>query len=235
MAVNSDPDQFGLAVVNPRNYFLESLKNIFVKEGIIINKATINKSTKNYEFEKNLTNIKSETLEVLVTKVNQESNNLVAESLLKLLANNGKNKSSLEVLEEALTKLGINPNSYQLKDGSGLSRQNLVTPEALVTTLRLMAKTSEAQTYRQSLAIAGVNGTLKNRFQETPIQGILQAKTGTITGTSALSGYLTTPDYSDVVLSIIVNQSEVPVSELREAIDTIIVLLGQLKKCDSTQ
>lgn len=137
----------------------------------------------------------------------------------------------MQGLKETLTQLGVNPTSYQLKDGSGLSRQNLVTPEALVTTLRLMAKTPEAQTYRQSLAIGGVNGTLKNRFQATPIQGIVQAKTGTLMGTSTLSGYLQPLNYPELVFSIMVNQSEVSLPELRQGIDDIIILLSQLKKC----
>ncbi|HAC62436.1 MAG TPA: D-alanyl-D-alanine carboxypeptidase/D-alanyl-D-alanine-endopeptidase [Cyanothece sp. UBA12306] len=231
LAVDSQPDIFGLAVVNPRNYFLESLKNIFIQEGITINNSTISEAKNNDYYGSKLTSIKSEKLAVLISKTNQESNNIFAESLLKLLADNNEDISKLEGLEETLTQLGVDPNSYQLKDGSGLSRQNLVTPSALVTTLRLMSETREAQTYRESLAIGGVKGTLKNRFKETSIEGNLQGKTGTLTGSSTLSGYLTSPNYSDLVFSIMVNQSDVPVSEIREAIDSIILRLGQIKKC----
>lgn len=231
LAVNSEPDQFGLAVVNPNTYFLETLKTTLIREGIGVNLATINQSKKDSNADQKITELESEKLDKLVKKINQDSHNLYAESLFNLLANNRVNQSKLQGLKETLTQLGVNPTSYQLKDGSGLSRQNLVTPEALVTTLRLMAKTPEAQTYRQSLAIGGVNGTLKNRFQATPIQGIVQAKTGTLMGTSTLSGYLQPLNYPELVFSIMVNQSEVSLPELRQGIDDIIILLSQLKKC----
>ena len=94
-----------------------------------------------------------------------------------------------------------------------------------------MAKTSEAENYRQSLALAGVNGTLKTRFRDSIIEGNFQGKTGTMSGIYGLSGYLTTSSYSPLAISIIVNQSEVTISETREAIDSIVILLGKLIKC----
>jgi D-alanyl-D-alanine carboxypeptidase/D-alanyl-D-alanine-endopeptidase (penicillin-binding protein 4) len=136
----------------------------------------------------------------------------------------------LKELKTALTQLGVNPNSYILVDGSGLSRHNLISPEALVQTLRLMANSPTASFYRASLAVAGESGTLKNRFI-TPNRVILQAKTGTLSGVSALSGYVEVPNYEPLVFSIIVNQSDLSAPKVRSAIDEIVLLLNRLRRC----
>lgn len=183
------------------------------------------------KLENELMKIDSEPLTILLAKVNQDSNNLFAEALLRILSNRSEHHTGLEIVRESLTELGVDPDSYILQDGSGLSRQNLVSPEALVQTLRLMAKTPDAEIYRESLAVAGVSGTLKKRFLDTPIQGNLQGKTGTISGVSALSGYLKIPNYQPLVFSIIVNQSTQPTSALRQAIDELILLLSNLRNC----
>jgi serine-type D-Ala-D-Ala carboxypeptidase/endopeptidase (penicillin-binding protein 4) len=137
----------------------------------------------------------------------------------------------LKELKTALTQLGVNPNSYILADGSGLSRHNLISPEALVQTLRLMANSPAASIYRASLPVAGESGTLKNRLKNTPNRVILQAKTGTLSGVSALSGYVEVPNYEPLVFSIIVNQSDLSAAKLRSATDEIVLLLNRLRRC----
>jgi D-alanyl-D-alanine carboxypeptidase/D-alanyl-D-alanine-endopeptidase (penicillin-binding protein 4) len=85
--------------------------------------------------------------------------------------------------------------------------------------------------YRASLPVAGKSGTLKNRFRNTPAEGIVQAKTGTMTGVVSLSGYVNTPNYQPLVFSIIVNQTEQPATVVRQGMDEVVVLLTQLKRC----
>jgi D-alanyl-D-alanine carboxypeptidase/D-alanyl-D-alanine-endopeptidase (penicillin-binding protein 4) len=137
----------------------------------------------------------------------------------------------LKQLKATLTGLGVDPETYVLVDGSGLSRHNLVSPEAIAQTLQLMAQTPQARVYRASLPVAGISGTLKNRFRNTAAQGHLQAKTGGMTGVSALSGYLDVPGYQPLVFSIIVNQSDQSFMTLRQAIDEIVLLLTRLRSC----
>jgi D-alanyl-D-alanine carboxypeptidase/D-alanyl-D-alanine-endopeptidase (penicillin-binding protein 4) len=79
------------------------------------------------------------------------------------------------------------------------------------------------------LAVAGRSGTLKMRFKGTIVEGNLWAKSGTLTGVSALSGYLNPPNYQPIVFSILVNQS--PSTNLRQEIDQIILLFSQLSPC----
>ena len=222
LAIDSQPDTFGLTIIDPANYFLSSLKNALEKEGIQVNNTQIMIDHQNNNELQKIASIKSETLEEIIKKANQDSNNLYAESLLNLLADN---------LASSLTTIGINEEGYSLKDGSGLSRHNLITPNTLVTLLRLMANTEEGSIYRNSLAMSGVSGTLKNRLKNTVLEGKIQAKTGTLSGTSTLSGYLNPPNYPSLVFSIMVNQSPLPASDLREIIDRILLTLGQLQPC----
>jgi D-alanyl-D-alanine carboxypeptidase/D-alanyl-D-alanine-endopeptidase (penicillin-binding protein 4) len=91
-----------------------------------------------------------------------------------------------------------------------------------------MAQTPQAAAYRASLPTAGITGTLGHRFRNTVAQGNLQAKTGTMNGVSALSGYLDIPGPQLLVFSIMVNQSDQSVATLRQAIDEIVLLLTRL-------
>ncbi|MFW6359777.1 MAG: D-alanyl-D-alanine carboxypeptidase/D-alanyl-D-alanine-endopeptidase [Chroococcales cyanobacterium] len=231
LAADAKPDIWGMAVGNPADYFLETLRQTLLTEGITVNQSQI-QTTVGVPLSSELVALESDTLAELVTKTNKESNNLYSESLLNLLDSLDSSQSGVNVLEETLTELGVNPNSYSIVDGSGLSRHNLVSPEAIVQTLQLMAQTPEGEIYRNSLPMAGIDGTLKWRFQDTASQGNVQAKTGTMTGVSALSGYLNASNYQPLVFSIMVNQSDQSARIQREAIDEIVSLLQGLRRCN---
>jgi len=147
------------------------------------------------------------------------------------ISSNNQDEIGLKELKVVLTKLGVNANGFMLVDGSGLSQKNLVSPEVFVQTLRLMAKSPMAAIYRDSLPVAGVSGTLKARFKHTLAEGIVQAKTGYLTGASALSGYVDVPNFESVVFSIIVNTSDLSGGELGKAMDEMVLLLTRLKRC----
>ncbi len=231
LAVDADPESFGLAILDPAEYFLQHFRRVLAAEGISVNRASVASNAGTTE-ERELAVVESPPLAVLLNQTNQESNNLYAEVLLRSLSSDANSNSAdigLEALRATLTDLGVDPESYVLVDGSGLSRRNLVSPEAIAQTLKLMAQTPQGTVYRASLPIAGVSGTLKRRFRNTAAQGNLQAKTGTLTGVSALSGYLDVPNYQPLVFSIMVNQSDQSVETLRQAIDEIVLLLTRLR------
>ncbi len=232
LAIDSGLDTWEIAVLDPLKYFQDSFRVLLLNQGIY----TINEiNTNNIIIETNLGDeiavIKSDSLTNLINITNQESNNLFAESLIQILKAELKTETGPEALTQVLTELGVNPEGYKLADGSGLSRHNLITPSALVETLKLMAQIPEADIYQNSLPLGGVSGTLKRRFLNIPEQGIVRAKTGTLTGVSALSGYLYGPHYEPLVFSIIVNQSEQSSSILRQGIDEIVLLLMNLRSC----
>ena len=87
------------------------------------------------------------------------------------------------------------------------------------------------QYFRKSLAIAGVDGTLTNRFKNTAAQGLLQAKTGTLTGAIALSGYVNPSNYSEVIFSIMINNNNLTTKETQQYTDAIALLLTRLEPC----
>ena len=241
LAVDAEPESFGLAILEPAEYFLQHFQRVLAAEGISVVKASV-VSNVGTTGEREVAAVESPPLSVLLVETNQESNNLYAESLLRTLqasakrspdadANSDSADIGLNELKATLTELGVDPESYVLADGSGLSRQNLVSPKAIAQTLKLIAQTKEAAVYRASLPVAGISGTLRRRFKNTAAQGNLQAKTGTLTGVSALSGYLNVPSYQPLVFSIIVNQSDQSTETLRQAIDEIVLLLTRLRSC----
>jgi len=239
LAIDSEPQSFGLAVLDPGEYFIQHFQNALAAEGITVGQAFVVSSTPVGD-ERELAAVESPTLATLLLETNQESNNLYAEVLLRSLgtkvggagirtvSTDSTAKKGLNLVKATLTELGIDPESYVLVDGSGLSRQNLVSPEAIAQTLKLMAQTPQAAAYRASLPTAGITGTLGHRFRNTVAQGNLQAKTGTMNGVSALSGYLDIPGPQLLVFSIMVNQSDQSVATLRQAIDEIVLLLTRL-------
>lgn len=235
LTTNSEPYLINLPVVDPNYYFLRRFRSALATEKITLGQTLIVNGGVNQE---EIAFVESPPLSELLMETLQNSNNLYAEALLRALAvkkTRVKNQTSadvgLEVVKASLTKLGVDPANYILVDGSGLSRRNLVTPQAFVQTLRGMARTPTAYIYRASLPVAGKSGTLKNRFQDTPAEGIVQAKTGTLTGVVSLSGYMNAPKYEPLVFSIIVNQSDQSATVVREAIDEVVVLLTQLQRC----
>jgi D-alanyl-D-alanine carboxypeptidase/D-alanyl-D-alanine-endopeptidase (penicillin-binding protein 4) len=169
--------------------------------------------------------IRSKSLQDWIAVTNLRSNNFYAETLFKYVG--GTN-----VIKDALTQLGVDASGYRIADGSGLSRRNLVTPQTLVTVLKAIYSTPAKDAFMSSLPVAGISGTLKNRLRKTPAQGAIHAKTGTLKGVRALSGYLDHPEYGTMVFSIIGNHSSSQGKALVKAIDEIVVRLSLLSPCD---
>ncbi|MBF2065125.1 MAG: D-alanyl-D-alanine carboxypeptidase/D-alanyl-D-alanine-endopeptidase [Calothrix sp. C42_A2020_038] len=235
LPVNANPFTLTLPVVDPNYFFLRRFRVALASEGITLGETAVETSGATTQ---EIAAIESPTLGELAVKTNVDSNNLYAESLLNALAVRQARKPrqttsavGLEVLKTTLTQLGVNPTSYFIVDGSGLSRKNLISPEALVQMLQAMAKAPTASIFRASLPIAGRTGTLRARFRGTPAEGIVVAKTGTVGGVVSLSGYISTPNYEPLVFSVIVNQTEQPARVLRQAVDEMVVTMTQLKRC----
>ncbi len=236
--VGSEPDTASIAVSKPTEHFLQRFQKILTTAGINVGKIKIG-SSKGHENEQELAAIDSPPLAKLLMDTNLPSNNFYAETLLRLLGATTNQSSQdtdtstkgLEVIRDTLTKLGVDPDSYVQADGSGLSRHNLVSPEALVQILRAMVNIPAASVWKASLPVAGVSGTLMNRFRNTPAQNIVSAKTGTLQGIVSLSGYINAPEQEPLVFSMIINQSAANAATLRQPIDEIVILLTSLRRC----
>lgn len=226
LATNAMPDIWGLSIPDPERYALDKITQILREEGITVGEnLTAQIPIAERDQEQLLGAIASELLGEILKTTNQDSNNLFAESLLKTLAAENLNPEIL------LSSIGVDPESYRLKDGSGLSRHNLVTPMTLIQTLDGMLNHPQGETYRNSLAIAGHTGTLQNRFRGTPIENHFLGKTGTMTHVSALSGYLELPDASTLLVSILANQTGESARVTRQAIDDLVVAIYDWHHC----
>lgn len=164
--------------------------------------------------------LESPPLGLIAQKTMKPSQNMYTETLLRTLGEELRRRMQptptavpadsaalgISEVKGFLTSIGIASDSVIQHDGSGMSRHDLVTPEAVVQLYSYMAKQSKfAQVWRDSLTIGGVDGTLANRFKGTSAQGNIRGKTGTLDQVSALSGYLTTVGGEEVIVSIIVN------------------------------
>jgi serine-type D-Ala-D-Ala carboxypeptidase/endopeptidase (penicillin-binding protein 4) len=168
--------------------------------------------------------IRSKSLRDWVNITNQRSNNAYADTLLKFIGGSRTARS-------LLATIGIDPSSYRLADGSGLSRNNVATPRALVEILRAMYYSPNRDAFYASLPVAGLSGTLKNRMRNTAATGTVYAKTGTLWGVRALSGYIDHPQEGILVFSIIANNRSVSGQSLVRSIDAIVLQLTGSPSC----
>jgi serine-type D-Ala-D-Ala carboxypeptidase/endopeptidase (penicillin-binding protein 4) len=161
---------------------------------------------------------------VLTDKVSQ---NLHAEILLRLLGrkveDQGTREAGLKALSKFASGIGIAAGELNIVDGSGLSRQDLVAPQGIVTLLVVMARSPRFEDFYDALPVAGVDGTLSDRFKGTPLAGRLHAKTGTIEHVNALSGYMDLPRNRRLAISIIGNADPLKSSQAEVLIDKIVL------------
>ena len=101
---------------------------------------------------------------------------------------------------------------------------------AVPTLFQVMAQHPQAKVFRDSLAIAGVSGTLRHRFHQGPLTGHLQGKSGALTGNVALAGYLQPPHYPPLVVTVLINHAQEPAAQLRRRLDEILEWVAQLSQ-----
>ncbi len=142
------------------------------------------------------------------------SNNMVAETLVKAIgrekAGMGSWEAGLPVIERYAGRQGVPTGRLEMADGSGLSRENRTTAQDVSTILKKAQSAPWFPAWYRALPVAGdpdrlEGGTLRSRMQGTPAAGNVHAKTGTLTGASALSGYVTDPSGRRLVFSVVLN------------------------------
>jgi len=160
-----------------------------------------------------------------IAVIDKASQNLHAELLLRLLGkiygSDGSFEEGTRVVRQFLVDAGVDDNDFFLYDGSGLSEMDKITPRAFTRLLGYASHQPWGTEWRETLPVAGVDGTLDNRFKDSPLKGKMWAKTGTHSEVNALSGYLTTATGRVVAFSILVN-GRYPGNDLeQQAIDRI--------------
>ena len=175
----------------------------------------------------------SPPLSRVLAAMNKPSDNFYAEMIAKGLGaafrGAGTTVAGTKVVAAFLTESGVAASQFRLHDGSGLSHGNKLTAAGISRLLRVMAGRSDYPAYWASLSVAGRDGTLAQRMRATPAQGNVHAKTGTLTGSSCLSGYVTTANGRHVIFSILMNRSGLNIATAHAAQDAIAVSLSRAR------
>ena len=157
------------------------------------------------------------------------SQNLHAELVLRAVARArrgvGSREAGLEEMQAFLDEAGIDRDAYNLNDGSGLARLNLVTPATVVKLLRYMWAQPAREIWTGLLPVGGQDGTLANRFAGSPAAGRIRAKTGSLSHVSALSGYAGKSGGGHLAFAILVNNYNGNGAGIRGVIDQICSLM----------
>ncbi|HEY0385114.1 MAG TPA: D-alanyl-D-alanine carboxypeptidase/D-alanyl-D-alanine-endopeptidase [Pyrinomonadaceae bacterium] len=237
-----------LSIHQPALWAAQLFRQMLKERGITVEGETVVRDARSHT-EKDgfdpsssveLAAVSGKSLGEIVRATNKESINLNAELILRTLGKErgplvpdpdpkrmrerGDDQAGLAVIRQWLEHAGIQTGALALHDGSGLSRLDLVTPEATVKLLMSIARTPAATVFRDSLPVAGRDGTLKFRLRSAA-SGRILAKTGTLTYINSLSGYAVTADDEPLAFSIFCN-NETSEAKATRPIDAIATLLA---------
>lgn len=204
------------ALPDPNLYFAQALTAALARRGVTVG-GHADATTDSAAFaaaraRPPLVEVQSRPLAELLFPILNTSQNLFAEMLVKLLGRHfggaGSWGAGLAV-EQAflLDSVGIDSGAVALADGSGLAAHNLITPRALGQLLTYMRAHPRGEAFRRGLPRAGGPGSLADRFAEGPLAGRVLAKTGYISRTNALSGYVERPEGNLVFVFVVNNHS----------------------------
>jgi len=229
MPVNSPTKRFSIEVLKPALYAGTLFREILQEEGITFEGSLTTGVLPDTTLI--LTQHFSDPLSLIVFNTNKISDNLSAEQMLKTLGAAikgppGSARKGITIINQYLSSIGVDTTRFEIADGSGVSRYNVITPAIIIEVLKDMHRDFQVQgEYQASLPIAGVDGTLKNRMRQSPAQSILRAKTGTLRGVSALSGYTRDLDGEILAFSIMMEHFVGSASRVRAIQDSIGIVL----------
>lgn len=236
-----------ISIHNPTLYFLHVLREVLVAEGIAVTGGIADIDDlpikPDLSAARTVATHQSPPLKAVVEVINKVSHNLYAEQVLKTLgtvlpdttsdARPGSAAMGWARGRHSLGTAKVDTARIQLRDGSGLSRMNFIAPEMTTSLLTYMWEHSDDSTrtaFVRSLPIAGVDGSLENRMIGTPAAGNVRAKTGTFTGASTLSGYVTTSRGTPLAFSVMVNMYPGSSAAARKLQDAIAETLARYRR-----
>ena len=240
-----------IAIPDPALAFVSMLRDALVKRGVkidgrwrtvnarsggsivsnslVANPTSVQPSTQPVE----ITNIQSPPFSLIASHTLKPSQNQYAEIILRTLGrltltspSQTDEEAGLIEVRKFLRQAGANEADLALNDGSGLSRNDMITANATVHLLTFMSKHRYFAQFREALPIAGVDGTLRTRMKGTPAENNLRAKTGSLSSVASLSGYVTTVGGEHLVFSMMLNNYPDAGVLRKDSIDAIAILLS---------
>lgn len=235
-----------VAVHDPSRFAATLLKEALARRGIrfagrIRRRDATDAASRPVDFSKleMIAKVESPPLSTMLKVINKPSQNLHTELMLRQLGvtsdralnDYGRPRATDmigdEVRRRFLERAGVGVQPLSLRDGSGLARQDLVTPRSTVQLLNFMKTHRYFQVFRESLPVAGQDGTLERRMRDSAAAGNVRAKTGTLSYVSALSGYLQTRTGQLLVFSMMANNYVGPGRDVTQVFDQICVMLAE--------
>ena len=232
-----------VSVDNPTLFAVTALRDAFVARGIDIRGPAVDVDDIANPPRRSdgvlLVSYRSPPLSVLAVRLMKASQNLYAETFLKTLAVKPVSDGCLTScaataadgrasVQATLQTWGVPSEAVIQRDGSGLSRYDYLTADALLTILMHVDRDEKLRgPFEASLPIAGRDGTLANRMKGTSAEGNARAKTGSMSNVRALSGYVTSADGEPLVFSILANNFETTADVINRAADAIVIRLAQ--------
>lgn len=161
----------------------------------------------------------------------RSSDNTIAEVLSRVLSINlgyaGTPDAATYAIVEQLATLGVDTAGLALYDGAGYSTRNRIPPRVLTEAIRQAALHERTEDVFSWLAVAGLNGTLADRFVSTPGAGVMRAKTGSLTGVTSLAGVVITADGRPLLFAALADGMPYGPVAPRQAVDEFVDALAQ--------
>ena len=235
-----------IAVDDPARFFAQAFRAVLVNRGIRVRDEGV--AIRSLDTVPDLSSAtvlltrQSPPLSEIAKVLMKVSQNLYAETLIKTLglqSGEGSTEAGDKVVREVLDSWGVEPGSYLLVDGSGLSRYNYLTADTLVRILRhIYLDPRHRGPFIEALPVGGVSGTeggtLARRFAGTRAAGNVHAKTGSIANVRALSGFVQTVDGEPLVFSIIANNFTQPQAAIDATTDLAVERLANFTRKPTT-
>jgi D-alanyl-D-alanine carboxypeptidase/D-alanyl-D-alanine-endopeptidase (penicillin-binding protein 4) len=227
------------AIPDPNLYAARALRQTLADAGIAVTGTTRSTTDSllyaHVRTSPPLAEVESRPLRDWIFPILNTSQNWFAEMLLKQL---GKQFGKAGSWPEGLTverrflidSVRVDSTQFSLSDGSGLSSSNLVSPLAFTQVLRFMRHHPRYAPFAAALPMAGLAGSLKNRFIATPLAGRVRAKTGSIARVQSLSGYIELGGGKALTFSVQANHHAEDGRTMLNAIDSVVVEMGRRKR-----
>lgn len=226
LPISEGRGKFYVNITDPTSYTATVFKDYLIRNGIEVT-GDIRTAPVPPDAKALLTH-ESEPLSEILRGLNKYSNNFVAEQILKTMAAErfgtpGTTENGLKVMDEFMKSLGYAPNQYEIWDGSGLSRQNRVTPDQIVHILQTVYNDwSIYPEFISALGVMGLDGSVRKRMRHESQAQQVRVKTGTLNFTSAVSGYFQSRQGERFAFSIIMNDLKCSIGEAISLQDKII-------------
>jgi D-alanyl-D-alanine carboxypeptidase/D-alanyl-D-alanine-endopeptidase (penicillin-binding protein 4) len=196
---------------NPGKAYLDALKDALVRKGIAVDVGVMDSILSAPMKMDTLFVYTSRPLREILPALMKPSQNQIAEILFRTIALErggiGAADTARKIVAQQLLAWGVQPDGFVIRDGSGLSDQDLLTPETIVRVLDRIQRDTAFATFYNSMPIAGVDGTIEKRMKGTPAEGNVHAKTGTLSKARTLSGYVTAADGERLIFSVLANNT----------------------------